>query len=178
MTITDAARYWAAVPSADADGPDLGGPDLAPAVRRASSSLGKMKPSRRTMFKSAGALGGALALNVLSALPPGKGNTASAAVGTEHTSCAGYNNWAGYDDNTKVCVGAPYSRSYCGSDGWYIRGSGTCWNAYPVSVCGTGSYSTKNAWRWTKSGTPYRCADGKTAVCGATYFQICSWSNP
>jgi hypothetical protein len=175
MTTTDAARYWAAVPSADEEAP--GG--LGVAVRKASSSLGKMKPSRRTMFKSAGALGGALAINILSALPPSKGNTASANVGTEHLSCAGYNNWAGYDNNTKICVGGAYSRSYCGGDGWFLRGSGTCWNSYAISICGTGSYAHRNAWRWTYSGTPYRCADGETATCGGSvYFNICSWSNP
>ncbi|HET6298874.1 MAG TPA: hypothetical protein VFG33_36230 [Kribbella sp.] len=173
MTITDAARYWAAVPSADDDGPDLG-----PAVRQASSSLGKMKPSRRTMFKSAGALGGALAINILSALPPSKGNIASAVVGNEHQGCANFAGWPGYNNNTKVCVGGTYSRSYCGSDGWFLRGSGTCWNSYAVKECGGGTYAKRNAWRWTHSGTPYRCADGVVATCGASTFYICSWSNP
>jgi len=178
MTITDAARYWAAVPAVDADEPDPAGPDLGLTVRKASSSLGKMKPSRRTMFKSAGALGGALAINILSSLPPGKGTTASATVGTEYTSCAGYDSSAGYNNNTKICVGAAYSRSYCGSDGWFLRGSGTCWNSYAIKACGAGGLADRNAWRWTHSGTRYRCADGETATCGGTYFNICSWSNP
>ncbi|HET6292297.1 MAG TPA: hypothetical protein VFG33_02950 [Kribbella sp.] len=175
MTITDAARYWAAVPAVDADEPDPAGPDLGLTVRKASSSLGKMKPSRRTMFKSAGALGGALAINILSSLPPGRGTTASAETGTEYTSCAGYDSSDGYDDNTKVCVGAPYARSHCGSDGWFRRGSGTCWNSYPTKACGSGP---RNAWRWTHNGTRYRCADGYVASCGGTVFRICSWSNP
>ncbi|WP_327589210.1 hypothetical protein OHA25_21000 [Nonomuraea sp. NBC_00507] len=163
--MTDVARYWDGVPSVDDE----------PAKR---AGLGTLVPSRRTMMKSIVALGGALALNVVSALPPGRPKSASAAVGTEHLNCAGYNNYSGYNNNTKACVGFTYSRSYCGSDGWFIRSSGTCYNSYPISICGEGSYSNRNAWRWTHSGTPYRCADGKVATCGGTSTYICSWSNP
>lgn len=174
MTITDAARYWATVPSADDEGPDL-----APAGRNASRSLGRMKPSRRTMFKTAGALGGALAINILSALPPGRGTTASAVVGNEYTSCAGYGEWPGYDNNKQACVGAPYSRNNCGSDGWFqVESGGACYSSYPIKACGDGSLTKRNAWRWTHSSTPYRCADGIIDNCGARDFRICSWSNP
>ncbi|MGI5284921.1 hypothetical protein ACQEVF_16495 [Nonomuraea polychroma] len=165
MTV-DVDRYWAEVPSVEDE----------PASGRRHHLTGAV-PSRRTIFKTMGVLGGALALNVLSALP-GRNNSAHAAVGTEYTHCAGFNNWAGYNNNTKVCVGGTYSRSYCGSDGWFLRSSGTCYNSYAVKACGTGSYAKRNAWRWTHSGTPYRCADGNVATCGGTYFYICSWANP
>ncbi|GAA4972340.1 hypothetical protein HD597_007101 [Nonomuraea thailandensis] len=163
MTV-DVDRYWADVPSVD-DEPDTGG----------RSRLTWSAPSRRTVFKTMGALGGALALNVLSALP-GRNNSAHAAVGTEYTSCANYGSWTGYNNNTKVCVGGTYSRSYCGSDGWFLRSSGTCYNSYAVKACGTGGLAARNAWRWTHSGRSYRCADGNVATCGGTYFYICSWA--
>ncbi|UBU16254.1 hypothetical protein [Nonomuraea gerenzanensis] len=163
MTV-DADRYWADVPSVT-DEPDPG------ERRRPAFSA----PSRRTVFKSIGVLGGALALNVLSALP-GKNNGAYAVVGNEYTDCAGYGSAAGYDNNTKVCVGAPYSRSYCGGDGWFLRSSGTCYNSYAVKLCGAGSLTDRNAWRWTHSGTKYRCADGYVATCGGTTFYICSYA--
>jgi hypothetical protein len=124
-------------------------------------------------------LGGAFALNVVGALPPSRIRSAAARVGTEHLNCAGFDGWAGYDNNTKICVGGSYSRSYCGSDGWF-RTDGNAYSAYiPVQACGTGSYSKRNAWRWTYSGTPYRCADGYFRVYGVgDTFYICSWSNP
>ncbi|TMR93520.1 hypothetical protein [Nonomuraea basaltis] len=163
--------YWASVPSADEpESTD----STSSRPRRARPRL-----ARRTMFKTMGVLGGALALNVVGALPPARIRSASARVGTEWTHCAGFGGWAGYDNNTKICVGAPYSRSYCGSDGWF-RTDGNAYSAYiPIQACGTGSYSKKNAWRWTHSGTPYRCADGYFRVYGSgDTFYICSWSNP
>jgi hypothetical protein len=163
MTV-DVDRYWADVPSVE-DEPAAGG-------RR---SLTGSVPSRRTVFKTMGALGGALALNVLSALP-GRNNTAYAAVGNEYTDCAGYGSTSGYNNNTKVCVGGTYSRSYCGADGWFLRSSGTCYNSYAVKACGAGSLADRNAWRWTHSGKKYRCADGYVATCGGTSFYICSWA--
>ncbi|GLW98868.1 hypothetical protein [Microtetraspora sp. NBRC 16547] len=164
MTV-DVDRYWAEVPSVE-DEPDSG--------RR--RSLTWSMPSRRTIFKTAGVLGGALALNVLSALP-GRNNSAQAVVGDEYTHCAGYNNWSGYNNDTKICVGGTYSKSYCGGDGWFLRSSGTCWNSYAIKACGDG-YTARNAWRWTFSGTPYRCADGNIASCGGTSFYICAWPRP
>jgi len=163
MTV-DVDSYWAEVPSVE-DEPDSG----------KRPSLTWSAPSRRTVFKTAGVLGGALALNVLSALP-GRNNAAQAVVGNEYTDCAGYSSTAGYNNNTKVCVGAPYSRSYCGGDGWFIRSSGTCYNSYAIKACGAGSLTDRNAWRWTHSGTKYRCADGNVATCGGTTFYICSWA--
>ncbi|MGW0809240.1 hypothetical protein [Nonomuraea sp. NPDC002799] len=163
MTV-DVDRYWADVPSVE-DEPDTGG----------RPSLSWSAPSRRTVFKTMGVLGGALALNVLSALP-GRNTSAYAAVGNEYTDCAGYSNNSGYNNNTKACVGATYSRSYCGSDGWFLRSSGTCYNSYAIKACGAGSLADRNAWRWTHSGTKYRCADGNVATCGGTYFYICSWA--
>ncbi|MEU7894081.1 hypothetical protein AB0B45_14590 [Nonomuraea sp. NPDC049152] len=168
-TNIDTDRYWADVPSVDDEPGD---------TKTRRGMLTSTAPSRRTMLKGVGVLGGALALNVLSVLPPFKTREANAAVGSEWLHCAGYNNWSGYDNNSKLCVGGTYSRSYCGADGWFKRSSGTCYNSYAVVACGTGSYGKKNAWRWTHSGTPYRCADGNVATCGGTYFYICSWSNP
>ncbi|GAA1521682.1 hypothetical protein GCM10009677_63430 [Sphaerisporangium rubeum] len=173
MTI-NSIDYWSDVPSAeDDDTPSSPGP------RRAAWP----KVSRRTMFKSVGVLGGALALNVVGALPPARLKGASATVGNEYGNCGdpGYNNWTGYKDGTTqtACVGAPYSSGYCGSDGWF-RTDGNSYSYYtPVKACGEGSATKKNAWRWTYSGTPYRCADGTFTVYGAgTTFYICSRANP
>lgn len=169
---TDVAQYWANVPSVDENTPVAGA-----VVEKTGTKIKRMRPSRRTMFKSAGVLGGALALNVLSSLPKGKGTTAAAAVGSEYTHCAGYAGWAGYSNNTLICVGAKYDRGYCGGDGWFQRGSGTCWNSYAVVACGDG-YTKRNAWRWTHGSTPYRCADGRVDVCGGSGFYICNWARP
>ncbi|MFE3453039.1 hypothetical protein ACFXJ8_29365 [Nonomuraea sp. NPDC059194] len=162
----DVDRYWSQVPHAD-DDENVG-----------TTIVRKARPSRRTVFKSLGVLGGALALNIVSALPPNRVRSAEAVAGNEYTNCAGYNNFTGYNNNSKACVGAPYSRSYCGADGWFKRGSGTCWNSYAVKACGNGM-TKRNAWRWTHGGTPYRCADGHIATCdGSNTLYICSWSNP
>ncbi|MFF5213470.1 hypothetical protein [Streptosporangium sp. NPDC000396] len=164
----DVEDYWAKVPSVD-DAP----------VEGRRPSFEKARATRRTVLKSVGALGGALALNVVGALPFGGAKPAEASVGTEWYDCAGYNNWSGYDNNTTWCVGGPYSRDYCGGDGWFLRLSMTCFVSGPTVACGTGSYSHKNAWRWTHNGTPYRCADGYQQSCGSSsVFRICSWSWP
>lgn len=169
----DVAQYWANVPSVDEDTPVAAGRVL----EKAGTKVKKIRPSRRTMFKSAGVLGGALALNVLSSWPARKGNIAAAVPGTEYTHCAGYDGWDGYNNNAAACVGGKFDRSYCGGDGWFNRGSGTCWNSYAVVACGNG-FAHRNAWRWSHGGTPYRCADGRIDVCGGSGFFICSWSHP
>ncbi|MFD1939567.1 MULTISPECIES: hypothetical protein [Nonomuraea] len=162
----DVDQYWSQVPHADDD------------ENAGATIVRKARPSRRTMFKSIGVLGGALALNIVSALPPSRANRAEAAVGNEYTNCAGYDNFSGYNDNSKICVGAPYSKSHCGGDGWFLRGSGTCWNSYATKACGNGM-TKRNAWRWKFGSTPYRCADGYVATCdGSTVLRICSWPNP
>ncbi|MDI6103049.1 hypothetical protein QLQ12_30985 [Actinoplanes sp. NEAU-A12] len=120
-------------------------------------------------------MGGALALNLVGALPGGT-KKAFASVGTEHTNCAGYSGWDGYNNNTKLCVGGAYSRDYCGGDGWFLRYSGTCFNSGPAVACGEG-VTKRNAWRWPHSGRTYRCADGYQQSCGSSsVFRICSWA--
>ncbi|GAA0411909.1 hypothetical protein Acor_15880 [Acrocarpospora corrugata] len=172
MTV-NASDYWADVPSADQDAEP--------------SSQRRRRPawpgvSRRAMFKSVGVLGGALALNVVGALPPARIRSASATVGTEWSNCtnSGYDGWTGYANGTTqtACVGASYSSGYCGSDGWF-RTDGNSYSYYtPVVACGN-NVTKKNAWRWTFGSTPYRCADGNFTVYGAgTSFYICSRANP
>jgi len=133
--------------------------------------------SRRAALKGTVAVGGALAVNILGAVPTSWLPKAVARVGTEWTgdACAGYSNWSGYDNNTKICVGGTYGSSYCGTDGWFLSYSSPSWNSWPVSVCGAGSYSERNAWRWPYGGRWYRCADGRQQVTGqSSVFRICS----
>ncbi|MFI7604559.1 hypothetical protein ACIBTV_05485 [Micromonospora sp. NPDC049366] len=164
----DGKDFWADVPSVD---------DPAPAgatTRAATSELhAGLRARRRTLFKTAGALGGALALNVLSWVPLSGSRPARATVGTEYGNCSVYS----YDGI--ICVGAPYSRSYCGSDGWFLNYHDSVFSSGPVKACGP-SGGQRNAWRWTHNGTPYRCADGYQQARGEpnSTFRICSWSNP
>lgn len=67
---TDVAQYWANVPAVDENTPIAS----AAVVEKTGSKLKGMRPSRRTMFKSAGVLGGALALNVLEVVAEGQGH--------------------------------------------------------------------------------------------------------
>jgi hypothetical protein len=129
--------------------------------------------SRRTTLKAAIALVTGSALGVLDRLA--NFSPASATVGSEHTSCAGYDNWSGYDNNQSLCVGGTYGGSYCGSDGWFKSITGPNFKYYPTAICGEGSYGKRNAWRW-KSGYTYRCADGYfQSPLGATpVFRICA----
>jgi len=140
------------------------------------SQLPQPAPSRRTALKGTLALGGALAFSVLGAVPTAWLSKAFATVGTEWTGtgCGGYGNWGGYSDNTQVCVGAPYSSSYCGTDGWFLNYSSPSFNSWPVAACGTGGYTARNAWRWAHASRWYRCADGRQQVSGASsQFYIC-----
>ena len=157
---------WTEIPSMDPG-----------STRRISRRDARSTVSRRGVIHTGLALGGAVALSVLAGLPPMRPRIARAEEGTEHFHCAGYDDWDGYYDDSDPCVGAPYSSSNCGSDKWYKRASGTCFNQYPVVVCGEG-YTARNAWRWTHSGTPYRCADGMIVYCGGSEFNICSAANP
>ena len=146
------ASFWDDVPGTDKP------------LAGASSGLAsppKVQTSRRTALKGVMTLGGALAFTVLGAVKMPK--AAFAVVGSEWTgdACAGYSNWSGYNNNTQICVGAPYSSSYCGTDGWFLSYSSASYNTWPVSVCGTGGYSYRNAWRWPYGGRWYRCADGR-----------------
>lgn len=135
------------------------------------------KPSRRTVLAGAGALFSATAFTVVTGV---RARPAGAAAGTEYQHCAGYDGWKEYSSNTDPCVGGEYGSSWCGTDGWFKRSSGTCFNQWPYPICGSDNgYAGRNAWRWNHNGTPYRCADGVIQVCGSDpVLRICSWKNP
>jgi hypothetical protein len=154
--------YWAGVPAvSDADAQD----STASRPRRAWP-----RTSRRTVFKTVGVLGGALALNLVGALPPARTRSASATVGSEHYNCANYDSWPGYNNNSAACVGGTYGQGFCGSDGWFRTDGNAYSYYYPVTAC-----NGRNAWRWAH-GRTYRCADGYYHVYGVgSTFYICSW---
>jgi hypothetical protein len=147
--------YWDSVPHEDEETESArhgGRPG------KAMPGYGTFKLPRRSLLKTAGVLGTALAINVVSSLPEKWVPKAFATVGTEYTSCSsgGY----AYDDSAKICTGAEESSSYCGSDGWFKNQNGGTVNYWPITQCGVG-VTQKNAWRWPKNGVTYRCADGK-----------------
>jgi hypothetical protein len=113
-------------------------------------------------------------------LPTWRLGRAHATVGTEWTGsgCGGYSNWAGYNNNTKVCVGATYSSAYCGTDKWFKNGTFNSVIYTPQVACGDGTFDHRNAWRWTHNGTAYRCADGIACSQVTCSFVICSAANP
>jgi len=162
----DDKDFWASVPTLDAPASasaGAAGSGTAPVLQA------KLRTQRRTLFKTAGVLGGAFALNVLSWLPQAGSKAARATVGTEHLTCSIF----AYD-NAITCTGAPYSRNYCGTDGWFLKYTSSVLISGPTVAC-----NGRNAWRWTRSGTPYRCADGYQQVRGGSNtFLICAWSNP
>lgn len=167
--MTATIDYWDQVPSIThpdvaADGSPLPAePDRGKSERR----LQAIRTHRRTLLKTAGALGGGLALNVLSWLPPARGKAAQARVGTEYLDCTIYS----YSDSI-TCTGGPYGSGYCGSDGWFLQYSGTCFVSGAIVAC-----NNRNAWRWTRSDNhrTYRCADGMQYWCGGQGFFICAW---
>ncbi len=169
MVKTD-EQFWREVPSLESE-PGEG-------FEPAPPQPGRFRASRRVTLQAVSTLGGAFALNVLSWLPPFKAPPAQATVGNEYTNCAGYDNWAGYNNNSAVCVGAPYGSGYCGSDGWFLQYSGTCFVSGAVKACGDDGLTARNAWRWTHSSVPYRCADGHQYWCGGDGFFICSKARP
>ena len=164
---------WANVPRLDPD-------NTRPLKRSDLPSNTKSLMARRSVLTVGLALGGAVALSILRWLPPARFTPVSAAVGTEYSHCAGYDNAPGYHDDSPVqliCFGADYGSHWCGSDGWFLISSGSGYNTYPVVVCGTGAYHNykRNAWRWTYSGDTYRCADGVIVGPGADpVLKICS----
>lgn len=167
QTQVDQDVFWSTVPLVGAD---------EPTGRPAPTQIASPAANRRTLLKAAGVLGGALALNVLSWLPPARVPRAGATVGTEYLNCAGYDLWPGYDNNTAICVGAPYSPGYCGTDGWFLQYSGTCFASGAVLDCGIeNGLAAKNAWRWTYQGHSYRCSDGVQYWCGGHAFLICDY---
>lgn len=153
--------------------------DAAPPARAASvfSRRDSTVPriSRRSAIaRSAGLLGGALALALVDRLPGSKPKVAHAARGTEHWHCANYDHWSGYSDDRTLCVGAPYGAYYCGRDKWFKIGRSGERLWYPVVACGAVPYALRNAWRWTHRGRVWRCADGHLCTGGRCVFRICS----
>lgn len=134
---------------------------------KGTTGYGTFKMPRRSLLKTAGVLGSALAVTVISSVPERFVPKAFADVGTEYTSGCG-----GYSYDGIICVGAEYSSSYCGSDGWFRHSYGTV-NYWPTKACGS---PARNAWRWPHNGSSYRCADGYISY-GSTspVFKICSW---
>lgn len=142
----------------------------------ALSRLPRRRLSRRTALKGAMTLGGALALNVLGAVPTSRLRKAAAVAGNEYFNCAGYDSWSGYNNNTKICVGGTYGSNYCGGDGWFLNYYSPSFSSWPIKACGAGSLTDYNAWRWPHSGATYRCADGMQQVTGqSAVFRICSY---
>jgi hypothetical protein len=157
MTTATVEDYWDSVPTVSEV--------ESSAVPETGAGLQvRLRAHRRSLLRTAGVLGGALALNALSWLPPSRTGPARAAVGSEHTDCDGYN----YDNI--ICTGAPYGTGYCGGDGWFLWTSGTCFASAPVPRC-----HNRNAWRWSHNGRTYRCADGFQQWCGGSGYFICSW---
>ncbi|MGH3917044.1 MAG: hypothetical protein ACRDTC_27075 [Pseudonocardiaceae bacterium] len=94
---------------------------------------------------------------------------ARAEAGTEFPDCGVYADGAG----GPICVGAPYSASYCGSDKWFKTGcysspdGDVCYE--PAAFCRAAGRDgeRRNAWRWEADGVTYRCADGRERHAGA-----------
>lgn len=171
--VTDS--WWDTLPAAEERGD-------AEVVRRRDAGGSEPRGFSRRRFVQVGmALGGALALNGLQVISGVKLKPAGATVGTEYTSCANYDSWSGYNNNSLVCVGGPYSYIYCGSDGWFKNGYFDNGNTqyWPVKACGTGGLAARNAWRWSHAPHRYRCCDGyfryrSNGVWTSPMFKICS----
>lgn len=163
MTTLDHGTYWDGVPLNDADAETrrLDGRSLAGRDGYATFRL-----PRRSFLKTVGVLGTALAVTVVSSIPERFLPKALATVGSQYTDCNIYS----YDNI--VCVGAPYARSYCGTDGWFLNFSMPSWRSWPVTAC-----NGRNAWWWWHVNTTYRCADGYQQVTGQSpVFRICMWA--
>lgn len=155
--------YWDAVPhnDADAEAARLGGQSLA-----GTAGYAKFRLPRRSFLKAVGVLGTTLAVTVVSSIPQRFLPKALATVGSQYTDC----NIFSYDGI--VCVGAPYDRSYCGTDGWFLNFTSTSFKSWPITAC-----NNRNAWWWFHVNTTYRCADGNQQVTGqSAVFRICNWA--
>jgi len=145
-------------------------PTLTEAPGGSTLSFGTRLSRRSFMLRSAAATAGVAVLNTIVTSP-----LARATVGTEYTSTSSCGNYS-YNDSTYACFGSSYiSSNYCGGDKWFLHGSGTCWVSYPTKACGGGGWAKRNAWRWKKGSTTYRCADGYQQNCGQSspVFKIC-----
>jgi hypothetical protein len=167
-TLTD-RDFWSTVPSVEEPAERDDGPDP-PATM--GDRVARVTATRRVTLKALATLGGALALNMVSWLPPFRARSAHATVGHEYGDC----NTLNYDDSKYVCHPWPESPNYCGSDGWFLQASQTCFASGAVVTCAGGT--PKNAWRWARGGTAYRCADGVQYWCGGYEYRICVKANP
>jgi hypothetical protein len=161
-TARTAATYWDDVPLDDetAEAARLGGRDPA-----RDPGYGRFRMPRRSLMKTAGVLGTALALNVVGALSNRLTPRAWATPGSYYTSCN-----INYSDSV-ICDGAPYSSSYCGSDGWFIQISYPYFSSWPTTAC-----SGRNAWWWWNYRQYMRCADGMQQATGSSpVYRICLW---
>lgn len=168
---SSSAEWWDMIPSIDEPPADF-----VPEKRKPPLETGI---SRRRILQSIGVIGGGLALNGLGWFSGINLRSASATVGTEHTNCAGYDNWNGYNNNAALCVGGTYSSIYCGTDGWFKNGTFGSTQYRPVSACGAVPYVLRNAWRWRHASVNYRCADGNiryysNGAWSAWMFRICA----
>lgn len=80
--------------------------------------------------------------------------------------------FGGYRMGSTLCDSTGFHRSDVERRSW-----SQTWAYRPLSTA-CGSYSTKNAWKWTVDGVTYRCSDGSMSVryFGAswyTYLTIC-----
>jgi hypothetical protein len=130
-------------------------------------TVGAARQRRRGFLAVLG--GGAMALGmaVLGWIPPAR--SARAETGTEYLDCGVYSDGPG----GPICVGAPYSARYCGSDKWFRTG---CYRTSDGEICYQparfcrapgGDGEARNAWRWQVDGVVYRCADGRVHYEGA-----------
>ena len=137
---------------------------------KGTAGYGTYKLPRRSLFKTAGVLGAAMAVTVISSVPEKLVPKALATVGNEWTTlstCGGYSY-----SNSLICTGAEYSSGYCGSDGWFKHSYGTV-NYWPTKKCGS---PARNAWRWKYNSGNWRCADGYTSYGSVSpIFVICSY---
>ncbi len=148
---------WQEIPSADTDPGD--------APPSAIRALADKAVNRRTVMRSATALGMTLGVTVLGWVVPGAARRAEATPGSYWGNCNIYN----YDGI--LCLGGPYSSGYCGGDGWFLNGNFSGYRWEPVTRC-----NGRNAWIWDTGSVGWRCCDGMRYPLGggAGTFLICS----
>lgn len=134
---------------------------------------------RRGFLAVAGTTAMTLGLTLLGWIPLAR--PARAESGTQYPDCGLYHDAPdGYGQDGSVCIGAPYSESYCGKDKWFMDGCYGDWNEgldcyQPRMVCRAGP-EPRNAWLWKSDNVTYRCADGEVHYSGAPNLEkvICS----
>ena len=129
---------------------------------------------RRSFLTVAGTAAMTLGLTMLGWIPLAR--PASAEQGTEYPDCGRYH----YGPNGPICIGAPYSESYCDKDKWFKNGCYGNWNEgldcyQPRMICRAGP-DARDAWLWKSNDVMYRCADGEVHYSGAPNIEklVCS----